>query len=113
MNVIFLSPQYPPEMTHYCRGLRQVGAHVFGVGDAPVQALAPQLKEHLDDYLQVPGILDEDDVMKRVAACVMTTRTDAPTSFRRRASSAALYAAIPPVIPRMTFLPLKPDKGEV
>jgi hypothetical protein len=41
-------------------------------------------------------------VMKRVAASVITTRTVAPAFTYRRTSSAALYAAIPPVTPRTT-----------
>src|SRR5882672_6382783 len=44
-------------------------------------------------------------VMKRQAASVMTTRTSAPALTNRRVSSAALYAAIPPVSPSRIFLP--------
>src|ERR1700758_3576394 len=38
------------------------------------------------------------------AACVMTTCTRIPRSWRRRTISAALYAAMPPVTPRATFI---------
>jgi hypothetical protein len=68
MNVVFLSPVYPAEMAEYTRGLAEVGANVFGVGDAPVQSLSPQLRGYLADYLQVPGLLDEDDIVRRVTA---------------------------------------------
>lgn len=68
MNVVFLSPAYPPEMQQYTRGLAEVGAHVFGVGDSPVGALPADLKRHLTDYLQVPRIMDEEDVARRVHA---------------------------------------------
>jgi biotin carboxylase len=68
MNVVFLAPSYPPEMQQYTRGLAEVGASVFGVGDAPRQSLPPSLKAHLADYLQVPRIMDEADVSERVAA---------------------------------------------
>ena len=66
MKVVFLAPNYPPEMQQYTRGLAEVGASVMGVGDAPVASLPPSLKRYLDDYLQVPRIMDEDDVVKRV-----------------------------------------------
>lgn len=68
MRVVFLSPTYPPEMQQYTRGLAEVGAEVFGVGDTPRQALPRQLAPYLADYLQVPRIMDEDDVMARVSA---------------------------------------------
>jgi len=68
MNVVFLAPSYPPEMQQYTRGLAEVGASVYGVGDAPVGSLPGSLKQHLTDYLQVPRLLDDDDVVARVQA---------------------------------------------
>jgi biotin carboxylase len=68
MNVVFLSPHYPPEMQQYTRGLAEVGARVFGVGDTPRAALPAGVRRHLSDYLEVPRILDEDDVIERVSA---------------------------------------------
>ena len=65
---MFLAPSYPPEMQQYTRGLAEVGADVLGVGDTPAEGLPASLKRHLSDYLQVPRILDEDDVVARVAA---------------------------------------------
>jgi biotin carboxylase len=67
MRVVFLSPAYPPEMIDYTRGLVEVGAEVYGVGDTPREALHPKVKKLLHDYLQVPRIMDEDDVMERVS----------------------------------------------
>lgn len=67
MNVVFLACGYPPEMQQYTRGLAEVGASVFGVGDAPRERLAPSFKQYLTDYLQVPKLLDEDDVVARVS----------------------------------------------
>jgi biotin carboxylase len=66
MNVVFLSPGYPPEMAHYTRGLAEVGARVFGVGDSHPQGLPRNAREALTDYLQVPRIMDEEDVIRRV-----------------------------------------------
>ncbi|MBX7100374.1 MAG: ATP-grasp domain-containing protein [Myxococcaceae bacterium] len=68
MKVVFLAPSYPPEMQQYTRGLAEVGAEVYGVGDTPVGSLPASLKRHLANYLQVPRLMDEDDVVSRVAA---------------------------------------------
>lgn len=73
MRVVFLSPSYPPEMQQYTRGLAEVGAEVLGVGDAP---LARQLRPYLHDYLQVPRIMDEDDVIERVSAWLRGREVD-------------------------------------
>ncbi|MGV3622486.1 MAG: ATP-grasp domain-containing protein, partial [Archangium sp.] len=76
MNVVFLAPSYPPEMQQYTRGLAEVGANVFGVGDSPRQGLPPSLKPYLADYLQVPRIMDENDVIARVTAWLRGRRVD-------------------------------------
>jgi len=68
MRVVFLAPIYPPEMIEYTRGLAEVGAQVYGVGDTPREALPARVKPYLHDYLQVPRIMDEEDVMDRVTA---------------------------------------------
>ena len=66
MRVLFLSPAYPPEMSQFTRGLTEVGCAVYGVGDTPRDSLPAEVKPYLHDYLQVPRILDENDVMERV-----------------------------------------------
>ncbi len=76
MNVVFLAPAYPPEMQQYTRGLAEVGVNVFGVGDSAPGSLPPALKQHLADYLQVPRIMDEDDVIARVHAWLRGRRVD-------------------------------------
>ena len=76
MKVVFLAPSYPPEMQQYTRGLAEVGADVYGVGDAPAQALPATLRRHLHDYLQVPRLLDEADVTERVAAWLRGREVD-------------------------------------
>ncbi|MEZ4394524.1 MAG: ATP-grasp domain-containing protein [Polyangiales bacterium] len=68
MNVVFLSPSYPPEMQQYTRGLAEVGARVYGVGDGHPGGFSAALKGHLTDYLQVPRIMDQADVIARVRA---------------------------------------------
>ncbi|HUS33529.1 MAG TPA: ATP-grasp domain-containing protein [Kofleriaceae bacterium] len=65
MRVVFLSPRYPPEMREFTRGLAEVGATVLGVGDGHPD---DELKRYLSDYLEVPSLFDEADVIRRVHA---------------------------------------------
>jgi biotin carboxylase len=76
MDVLFLSPAYPPEMQAFTRGLAEVGARVHGVGDTPPGALPPSLGRHLAGYLHVPAMGDEDDVYRRILAWLGGRRPD-------------------------------------
>ena len=75
-KVVFLSPVYPPEMIEYTRGLAEVGAEVYGVGDTPKEMLPARVKPYLHDYLQVPRIMDEDDVIARVSKWLRGVEVD-------------------------------------
>ncbi len=66
MNVLFLSPGFPAEMPLFVRGLAQVGAKVFGVGDQPPQALPAEARQGLADYLQVQSLGDENATIQAV-----------------------------------------------
>jgi biotin carboxylase len=63
MRVVFLSPRYPNEMRQFTRGLAEVGVEVLGVGDGHPD---PELRRYLADYLEVPSLTDEDDLIRRV-----------------------------------------------
>ena len=45
MKVVFLACSYPPEMQQYTRGLAEVGATVYGVGDSAASSLPPSAPE--------------------------------------------------------------------
>lgn len=68
MDVVFLNPAFPAEMPDFVRGLAEVGARVWGVGDRPAEALPDKARAALTGYLQVPRLLDENDVVHRVVA---------------------------------------------
>ena len=53
MRVVLLSPSYPAEMVNFARGLAEVGATVYGVGDTPRGQLPHRVKPYLYDYLTV------------------------------------------------------------
>lgn len=76
MKVVFLAPHYPPEMRQYTRGLAEVGVSVYGIGDQPAAALPADVKPHLADYLHVPRIMDEDDVVQRAHAWLRGREVD-------------------------------------
>ena len=63
MNVIFLSPSYPFEMQDYVRGLAEVGANVYAVGEGP---LTSKLRPFVHDYLSVPKLFQEDELIEHV-----------------------------------------------
>lgn len=65
MNVLFLAPNYPVEMQDFTRGLSEVGARVFGMGDSPVEGLSAKVRRALTSYRQT-RLFDADDV-KRTA----------------------------------------------
>jgi biotin carboxylase len=52
-------------MRQFTRGLAEVGAEIYGVGDG---APEPDLRRYLSGYLEVPNLLDDDDVIARVHA---------------------------------------------
>jgi biotin carboxylase len=66
MRVVFLAPAYPAEMPEFVRGLAEVGASVIGVGDSPQHAVPASVKRYLSEYVQVPRMFDEDDVVQRI-----------------------------------------------
>ncbi len=63
-KVLFLSPGYPSEMPHFVRGLAEIGARVYGVGDQPEAALPRRVRAALAGYLRVPSLWDEPAVVE-------------------------------------------------
>ena len=53
MNVVFLSPDFPPHYHHFCRQLRSAGANVLGIGDSAYEQLAPEVRDALTEYYRV------------------------------------------------------------
>jgi len=50
MNIVFLSPHFPPNYYRFCVQLRQLGANVLGIADAAWEELRPELHEALGGY---------------------------------------------------------------
>lgn len=75
MNVIFLSPGFPTEMTDFVRGLAEVGARVIGIGDQPEQAVPEKARHALSAYYQV-SFSDHATILATASAIAERVRVD-------------------------------------
>lgn len=67
MNVVFVSPNFTPTFFHFCTALRDAGATVLGLGDAPYDELQPELKDALTEYYRVDDMSDYDAMLRACA----------------------------------------------
>lgn len=49
MNVVFISPNFPPNFYRFCTALRGAGANVPAIGDAEQHDPRPELREALSN----------------------------------------------------------------
>ena len=66
MHVVFLEPAFPRNQRQFVRGLKEAGAMVTGIGEAPLEALDPELQDWLTHYERVPSVVDESRVQEVV-----------------------------------------------
>lgn len=64
MNVVFLSPHFPPNFYHFCVHLRRLGANVLGLADEPFDNLRPELKGALTEYYRVDDMHYYDQLVR-------------------------------------------------
>lgn len=76
MRVAFISPNYPPEMPEFTRGLAEVGAEVIGVGHDAYEAISPDVRKYLSGYVRVPNVLDLDNAARHAAEPLRKLRVD-------------------------------------
>ena len=62
MNVVFLSPHFPPNHFLYARRLREAGATVLGIADVPYDSLRPELRAALTEYYRVDDLHATDQL---------------------------------------------------
>ena len=63
MNVLFVNPDSQVYYREFVRGLKEVGARVFGLGHTPPQRLPPRLKPLLDRYIPVKSLHDPEQLL--------------------------------------------------
>ncbi|CAN5806552.1 ATP-grasp domain-containing protein [soil metagenome] len=64
MNVVFLSPHFPPNWYRFVVALRAAGANTLGVGDQNWEQLRPELRGALNDYYRVDNLADYDQLAR-------------------------------------------------
>ncbi len=64
MNVVFLSPHFPPHFFHFGNALRERGVNVLGIGDSPYDALRRELRESLSEYFFIPNLHDTEALVR-------------------------------------------------
>jgi hypothetical protein len=64
MNVVFLSPHFPPNWWRFVRGLADVGATTLAIADQSWDELRPELRESLDDYYRVDDLANYDQLTR-------------------------------------------------
>lgn len=66
MNVVFLSPHFPPGWHRFAVALRDAGATVLGIGDVNHESLPADLRAALSDYYRVNDLASYDDLVRAV-----------------------------------------------
>lgn len=69
MNVLYLSPAFPPTAKLFCRALRERGVRVLSIGDEPLEDQSPT-RLAVDDYVFEPHMEDYRAVRSAVAKIV-------------------------------------------
>ncbi|WP_373499646.1 acetyl-CoA carboxylase biotin carboxylase subunit family protein [Desulfococcus sp.] len=64
MNIVYLSPHFPPNYYLFCVHLKKMGANVLGIGDAAYDQIGHELKEGLTEYYRVDDMADYDQLLK-------------------------------------------------
>lgn len=64
MNYIHFSPYFPPNYIQFSRALKEAGAKVFGLGDAPYESLPETLKGWMDEYYKVDDLHNYDQLLR-------------------------------------------------
>jgi len=64
MNIIYLSPHFPPHYHRFCRQLKQAGANVLGIGDPPYDHLTAEVRNALTEYYQIGDMHNYDALLR-------------------------------------------------
>jgi hypothetical protein len=64
MNILYLSPNFPPNYFRFPVCLRESGATVVGIGWEARERLRPELQQAMADYCRVPDMGNYDHVLR-------------------------------------------------
>ena len=66
MHVLFVAPHFPANQKQFVKALKAVGAHVTGLGEAPLEMLPDSIKDYLDGYERVRSVCDDQAMLDAV-----------------------------------------------
>lgn len=66
MNFVFISPCFPENYSHFCKGLKKNGINVLGISDMPYEQLPRELYDVLTEYYKVDDLKHYEEVLKAV-----------------------------------------------
>jgi len=108
MHVLFVEPSFPRTQREFVRALKQAGAWVTGIGEAPADALPGDVRRWLDGYEQVRSVVDEGamiDCVRRIQARGWVDRLEAVIEAHVLAAAKAREATgIPGTTSRTAWL---------
>jgi len=64
VNVVFLSPNFPPNFWNFIRGLKEAGATPLCIDATPWEGLGPGLRANLTEYYRVDDLHDRDALVR-------------------------------------------------
>lgn len=64
MNIVFMSPHFPPHFFRFCLNLKAAGANVLGIGDEPYDHLSGDVRGALTEYYQVDDMHHYDALVR-------------------------------------------------
>ena len=60
MNIVFISPHYPPNYVNFSLQLKKLGANVLGLADEAYENLPNELRWALTEYYHVDSLSNYD-----------------------------------------------------
>ncbi len=67
MNLVLISPHFPPNFYNFAVAAQRVGLNVMGIADTPLDVLRPELRYALTTYYQVEDLHDYGSMMRACA----------------------------------------------
>lgn len=64
MNVVFLSPHFPPNFRHFCLRLKEAGANVLALADQWYDSLPNELRSGITEYYRVSDLHNYDELVR-------------------------------------------------
>jgi hypothetical protein len=64
MNIVYICPNFPENLSRFCVQLHRHGVTVLGIGDAEYHDIDPEIRDSLSEYYRVSSLEDDDQVLQ-------------------------------------------------